>query len=691
MTQKRYAASNGACSGCYFIRLLQAFVVFWLLLAGAMVSVEAETQGAQSSPSYQIKPVPGWVLKNRYQRDDRLETGQPSQYLLIDRQTRLDTYPQQSFLRYVIRPLTESGVEQDSEIKIGFNPVYEQLTIHNVIVIRNGQIRDVTRQVKIRLIQQEDQLNRDLLEGRVTAVLILEDIRKDDIIDYQYSITGRNTVFGKKVFGRMPLSFPAYIDDLRIRLITAADRPLHIKMYNSDLKPIRSRVNGKIEYTLHVRKPAPVIDEQEYPHDYNPYAWMQYTEYGSWREVSQWGMGLYDDKEPPSAEFRALVKRLDAESRNDEEYIAKALAFVQNEIRYLGLEFGENSHRPHSPNEVLKKRFGDCKDKSYLLNALLAQKNIKSYPALVSTDMRDSIRNQLASPGAFNHVVSYVRHNKRSYWLDGTRSYQGGSPLNQLGVADYGYALVIGSKDLSNMYATRPLSSRADFFEDVYVKDYHSPVKFNVTSVHYRNNAEYLRYQFANQPRDTIEKNYLEFMKRFYPDIRPLQSISFKDDPKNNRFIVKEFYEINDYWKHSKNKVAFNVYILSFIEYLKAPKVKNRLSPFYLGAPVSVNHQTRVHFPEDVGLKLDPDPVKFESDVLKYEYRDSYADNVYVHKASFKTLNDRVDKDDIDSYLELRDKIKENWSYHVKFVDPGSVPGYREILTLKRRLKALSE
>jgi hypothetical protein len=62
-----------------------------------------------------------------------------------------------------------------------------------------------------------------------------------------------------------------------------------------------------------------------------------------------------------------------------------------------------------------------------------------------------------------------------------------------------------------------------------------------------------------------------------------------------------------------------------------------------------------------------------------------------VHKASFKTLNDRVEKDDIDSYLELRDKIKENWSYHVKFIDPGSVPGYREILTLKRRLEALSE
>jgi len=65
-----------------------------------------------------------------------------------------------------------------------------------------------------------------------------------------------------------------------------------------------------------------------------------------------------------------------------------ALEFVQKQIRYFGTEIGPYSHRPASPETVLKRRYGDCKDKVALLSTLLDRLDIRATPILVSATMR---------------------------------------------------------------------------------------------------------------------------------------------------------------------------------------------------------------------------------------------------------------------------------------------------------------
>src|SRR5690606_28080296 len=59
---------------------------------------------------------------------------------------------------------------------------------------------------------------------------------------------------------------------------------------------------------------------------------------------------------------------------NSTQYVKEATDFVQNEVRYMGVEVGEYSHRANKPEKVFDQRYGDCKDKSVLLSALLIYK-----------------------------------------------------------------------------------------------------------------------------------------------------------------------------------------------------------------------------------------------------------------------------------------------------------------------------
>ena len=64
-----------------------------------------------------------------------------------------------------------------------------------------------------------------------------------------------------------------------------------------------------------------------------------------------------------------VAKKATGDAQDRKSIIANLLAFTHDRVRYTGLEFGLQSLVPATPQETLKRRFGDCKDKSTLLIA----------------------------------------------------------------------------------------------------------------------------------------------------------------------------------------------------------------------------------------------------------------------------------------------------------------------------------
>ena len=85
-------------------------------------------------------------------------------------------------------------------------------------------------------------------------------------------------------------------------------------------------------------------------------------------------------------------------------------------------------YQPHAATDVLANRYGDCKDKGTLLEALLAAEGIRADAALINALVEvDPI---VPSPLQFNHVITRVQVAERTLWLDSTS-----------GVAPFGYLL----------------------------------------------------------------------------------------------------------------------------------------------------------------------------------------------------------------------------------------------------------
>ena len=105
---------------------------------------------------------------------------------------------------------------------------------------------------------------------------------------------------------------------------------------------------------------------------------------------------------------------------------------MQAEIRYFSVSLGESSHRPAAPSLVLRRRYGDCKDKSLLLIALLRALGIESHPVLLAVGQPRGLDMALPSPQLFNHVIVQVRLGGQVHYLDPTRLGQHG-PLGRMG------------------------------------------------------------------------------------------------------------------------------------------------------------------------------------------------------------------------------------------------------------------
>jgi len=140
------------------------------------------------------------------------------------------------------------------------------------------------------------------------------------------------------------------------------------------------------------------------PEDQEPalrYAWGTAAE---WPAVGGWYRDLVGQVPRGSAAARALAESVAAGARG-QQAVERLLAYVQREIRYVAVEVGIGGYRPSAPEQVLARRWGDCKDKALLLVELLGAVGVDARLALVHASERGDIDAAFPAPDEFNHVV----------------------------------------------------------------------------------------------------------------------------------------------------------------------------------------------------------------------------------------------------------------------------------------------
>ncbi len=161
--------------------------------------------------------------------------------------------------------------------------------------------------------------------------------------------------------------------------------------------------------------------------------------YENWDDVARFYWGLVREQLTPTAEVREAALRLASEARTERRahgqpeagdglaLVQAAHRFVVTNTRYVGLEFGIHGYKPYRVDQILERRFGDCKDKASLTHALLEALGIDSRLVLLRMRRLGRMPEKPASLAVFNHAILYVP--RYDLWLDGTASYSGSRDL----------------------------------------------------------------------------------------------------------------------------------------------------------------------------------------------------------------------------------------------------------------------
>jgi len=166
-----------------------------------------------------------------------------------------------------------------------------------------------------------------------------------------------------------------------------------------------------LESVLHDVPPAPPFAQGR---------WLSYSTHPDWGELGSWYARHVAPRVRTSRQIEELAGRLTDGVEDRIERIRRIYTYVTNEIRYVGLEFGEHRFRPFSADWVLNQGIGDCKDTAALLVALFDAIDIPARMVMVRTADLGPVIGEMALLEVFNHAIAYLPED--DLWLDGTAS-----------------------------------------------------------------------------------------------------------------------------------------------------------------------------------------------------------------------------------------------------------------------------
>ena len=599
------------------------------------------------------EPVPGWV------DPAPIPESTPTQALtfpLVDTQYMVGDEPV-VYVRRAVKVNDPAALTQAGHIAVGFVPQYHRARLHAIRVLRGGETFDRTTSSPVRFLQRETGLEYGVYSGEVTASVLVSDLRVGDTLEYEYSIQGQNPVFGGKFIDsatwdqgypttrrRIVLSYP---EGRRISWRIIGDGQVE------PVVPQETVTQGIRRLVFEEQSMANVSPEPMTPPDYAAVRWMQFSEFQSWAEVTTWADELFQPRGELSQELRELVDTLQKKA-TPEERVVGALEFVQSQIRYFSVSMGESSHRPSQPDLVLQRRYGDCKDKSLLLLALLHALGIESKPVLLEIGRRDRVDKALPSPLLFNHAIVQVRLGGRDFYLDPTRLGQHGR-LAQMGQVHEGARVLVVSPQGEQLETVASPNARdlvrTELTETATLAKLDGEGQMQVRHVFRGAIAETLRVMHERVPREQVVKSIGGALEQRYPGATLVGAPDISDDRENNVLTIGALYSVPKLATEREGNwfVRFSPDNMKGV--LARPTPATRTVPLKLPYfPYDASYSFEVKFPEQVASVTDPRMDAVKSKYFTYTVTSSFRGSIAKTNVQLTTLADQVPVADLRKY-----------------------------------------
>ncbi|PWU18610.1 MAG: hypothetical protein C5B50_08630 [Verrucomicrobia bacterium] len=637
-------------------------------------------------------PVPEWVSEIGFDPQFKSEGVAPITYLLLDNQLHAER--RESFVRQVVRLETMEAVQHWSQWRLQFEPKTQLITVHSLKTRRGETETDHLDLGKAHFLQREEGLERFVIHGWFTCLIILEDVRPGDVIEYSYTIENHPRLlpeYGSFFFGLpLGLSVGKYHFGIRfnparqMKWKTSSGVPPPVETKRSECQvsgvsqesecqvsgircqvqgpEVKDKVNDGVEITQWDwagEKYVGVKPEVNTPFWHIGYPWMNISDFPDWQTIGtavagHWAM------ENGEAAIAELAKEIESNEPELSGRIEKAIRLVQDECRYFSVNLELGGYVPASPEIVARRRFGDCKDLSFLLANLLKKLGVQARPILVNAFLRKTVSDLLPAVSLFNHAVVEFEVDGKKRWIDTTLKDQGGGPYNRV-IGDFGVGLPVDANG-TGLVPRPEMADQSNLFElkeNILLGTNGAPALLAVTLRSEGQQAEILREQLRKAGAEEMAKQRLQVIANRFSSAKRVGQLQHRDDRAANQFVLTETFEIPPHLTTlpNSNLCQFQLPSHWIRGVLPMPEAAARRTPFALPYPCQITYVAEVESPAIQRMTVQDPQSQVRDEFIQFTRSDRAGKGYYVSSFSLTTSAPCVPADKIEGHRQIVDRI----------------------------------
>jgi len=388
----------------------------------------------------------------------------------------------------------------------------------------------------------------------------------------------------------------------------------------------------------------------------------------SWDSIGSWYDQLFSEKLGQPTGDLPVIKQLDLADKTKTEQIQEIYHYIQRSIHYVGIELGESALVPHSPQEVITSRIGDCKDQAILLIYLLRSLGIEALPVLVPTSDHGPVIKQVPSPYYFNHLITWVPAQdgiENELFLDTTSTTTsfGNLPSSEQGVEVF----VIKGDD--SFFVKTPV---IDASQNTIIENYRflidligkGTVEFEeiITGSY----SEIIRYSFKSKSRDEVFDYLYNLQKKSYNSLEKKDFSVDGLDQKSGPLVFKlstQEKDLTSIYFDGRQKLKFTINdIASFLQFPTDRKYDYRRDFLY-------NYRKKMEYVFPEGYEVTESNLRNFSKENEYLYfhfiPEQISDNRFTIEAEVRLKQRTIDKDELSKLNQFVTSITSNVNYEL--------------------------
>lgn len=323
-------------------------------------------------------------------------------------------------LQYTIRSAARMDVTQRIETEVSSASLLQSLGQHRLVnndhffdldILEAATIKPDGRRVEV------DRSQIAVLSGAesTTNILFQADV-KTRVIPFPELTAGDHTVIAYRVSQKQPaglggnsiaLAFPPalYFAGMKVTVDAPADLPLQVTERALQHETKTAGGHKILTWTVDEQPYAAAEANSVAPIDWAPM--LAVSTYASWDAIGKAEFALADPKSQPDDKVRALADDVTRGISDRRAQAAAIFDWVATNIRYYEIILNQGGWMPHPAGDILKNRYGDCKDHATLMRAMLRAKGIDAEFVMINAMSRVFGTYQIPNT-SFDHMILYL-------------------------------------------------------------------------------------------------------------------------------------------------------------------------------------------------------------------------------------------------------------------------------------------